>query len=307
MTKIGLLSAVLLFCLVACKREDTPLIKNNSNTANASLADEITYGTDWSGTVSVVIVRKEFTGVNPQTYVSVPEDYVVIGGGVEAAPEFELPGALVTASNPMPDNITWHAAIKDPTGKPHRLVAYAVGLKLPGYTRQTLISEMHIFSDTSAIAPHPFDSVGVYSVDYTLIGGGAQILDAGGNGNYLVASKPVGTAWYGSGKDQNVSSPGSVAVYALGIKTTVLELGKWEVVQEFAGTSTSGGFGVAALNVGGTWVAGCPGGEATYAGNGRLLNTIRPAIKGVTVVSQDYGGADSGTTLAYAVKMRRKM
>jgi hypothetical protein len=208
----------------------------------------------------------------------------------------------------MPDFLTWHVALKDPAGPiSHRFVAYSVGLKLAGFSRQDLVTDMGIFSDSSAISAHPATFASVYSVDYTMIGGGARVNDISGNGNYLVQSIPVGNTWYVSSKDQNVSSPATINAYAVGLKTKILNTGNWEIVQESKGNSVQSGFGIASLGMDQTWVAGCPGAEATYAGNGRLLRTIKPAVRDVLVISQDYKVPDSGNTTAYTLKIRRKM
>jgi hypothetical protein len=313
MTKtIGLLPAMFLFCMTACQKEQT-IKKIQDNTAKKALSPLIAspapiYGTDWSGTVQIVIVTNEATGEHPQVDIKLPDGYALIGGGAVVTPQFTAPGALITASYPDADFTTWHAASKDQLVPfTHTLVGYAIGLKLTGMTKGQLISNMWIFSATSSIAPHPDTSVGVISSDYFLIGGGAKIVYGSGEGNLLVKSIPQGTMWSVSGKDHGVSDPDSITAYAIGIKNYISSFGTLEVVQDSVATYASGGFGTANVTMDSTWVVASAGGNAQYNGPGRMLTSILPGIRNVSVTSKDHEYPDSGTTTAYVVKIRRSI
>jgi hypothetical protein len=310
MTKtIGLLSAMFLFCMTACQKEQT-IKKLQDNTAKKALspllANAPIYGTDWSGMVQIVIVTNQATGEHPQVDIKVPDGYALIGGGAVVTPQLTAPGALITASYPDADYTTWHAASKDQLVPfTHTLVGYAIGLKLTGLTKGQLTSNMWIFSATSGIAPHPDTSVGVISSDYYLIGGGAKIEYGSGEGNLLVKSMPAGTMWSASGKDHGVSDPASITAYAIGIKNYISGIPALEIVQDSATVYVPGGFGTATVTMDSTWVVASAGGNAQYSGPGRMLTSILPGIRYVSVTSKDHEYPSAGTTAAYVVKMRR--
>ncbi|SFD84009.1 hypothetical protein SAMN05518672_103454 [Chitinophaga sp. CF118] len=308
---IGLLSVIFLFCITGCRKdqkikealEATDSTGSKSGTpSNARVA----YGTDGSGTVQIVIITQETTGAHPQTDVAVPQDYVLIGGGAVVTPELTTgAGALLTASYPDDNLTTWHAASKDHlTSFNHTLVAYAIGLKLTGVTRDQLKSYMQVFSNTSGSGQHPTTSVSVGS-GYTLIGGGAKVVYSGA-GNMLVKSMPLGDTWYAGSKDHDVASSAVVTSYAIGIKTAIPNFGNLEIGQESNSNFVPSGFGVVTVNIDNSWVLACPGAQAFYNNAGRMLTAIEANIRDVKVTSKDHKVYDGGTTYAYAVKIRKQ-
>jgi hypothetical protein len=78
-------------------------------------------------------------------------------------------------------------------------------------------------------------------------------------------------------------------------------------VQDSVATYASGGFGTANVTMDSTWVVASAGGNAQYNGPGRMLTSILPGIRNVSVTSKDHEYPDSGTTTAYVVKIRRSI
>lgn len=305
---MSLLSAALLICMTACKKEQT--IKDSNPTAvttalkSASpLLTSVEYGTDWSGTVQIAVVTTTVTGYQPQLDIAVPGGYTLIGGGAVAAPLVNESSAFLTASYPGADFTTWHAASTDHIfSYQHTLWGYAVGLKVTGFTKNDLITNMWLFSNTSRIASHPDTSVSVPNV-YTLIGGGAKV---DSTGNLLVYSYPYGSSWFAGSKDHDYVSPSTITAYALGIKTQLLTMANLEIVRDSVGSYTPSGIGSSSIFTDTSWVAGCPGGRTTYAAAGRMLDGIKPHVKDATADSKDLLYADGGVTSVYVLKIRRK-
>jgi len=321
--KIGLFPVALLFCIIACKKEQpsrqtvtdipqkeaaaiSPKSLNIVQQALARLLAGPVFGTDWSGTVQVVIVTNQATGKLPQVNVGVPSDYALVGGGAVISPTLTEPGALITASYPDSNLVVWHASSKSFVDTfTHTLTAYAIGLKLMGLTSQQLKSNMWLFtSSPSPSAPHPATSVSVSS-NYALVGGGAKIDYGAGRGSYLVASRPSGSTWYVEGKDHGVSSPATITAYAIGLKTFISPFGTLEAGFDSTIVYASSGFGVAPVTTDSSWVVTCPGGLAQYAGPGRMLTALLPGINYAITISKDQQYLDGGNTLAYIAKIRR--
>jgi len=144
-------------------------------------------------------------------------DFVLVGGGAEIFGD-PVPGALLTTSKPNGNG--WFVASKDhvDVGK-HSLRAYAIGLRLAGYTATQLRGQVHVTTVngssgavSSAFAGVPLDSNGDFEL---LLGGGAQTLTTG---QLLTASYPFNTTtWSAASKDHIVSAPGIVTAYAISI------------------------------------------------------------------------------------------
>ncbi|MVT09298.1 hypothetical protein [Chitinophaga tropicalis] len=302
---MSLLWAALLICMTACKKEQaaqdkklTPVLKSES-----PILASVEYGTDWSGTVQIAIVDAIQTGTQPKLDIKVPDGYALIGGGAGATPLVDSSNAFLTASYPDADFTTWHAASTyHIRPREHTLFAYAIGLKVTGFTKEQLTSYMLLFSTTSRVAPHP-DTFASVTNFYTLIGGGAKVNSAG---NLLVHSYPSGSAWFAGSKDHIYDAPSSITAYALGIKTELLQRASLEIVRDSAASYVSSGIGATPIFIDSTWVVGCPGGAATYAGVGRMLIDIKPQIRHAAALSKDLDYPDGGTTAVYVLKIRRK-
>ncbi|MCW3463869.1 hypothetical protein [Chitinophaga nivalis] len=314
MKKILFLFAVVCLFFMACTKEqqlkkdksytDQPTAAASSQAASID-KDVFTYSSDWSGKVQIVIVSRSESGTHVFTDVTVPPDYVLIGGGAVATYPQGSYGALLTASYPDNNLSTWHAASKDHIqSASHTLTGYAIGLKLSGVTKDELKTYIQISSNTTGTAGHPNTYVSTNG-GYTLIGGGAKV-NWSGWGNLLTKSIPSGNSWLVGSKDHIESSPASITAYAIGIQPNIPNFGALEILQESASTYASGSQGVVTVNIDNTWVVASAGAEAQYAGLGRLLVGILPNVRSVTAISHDHLEFDGGTTYAYAVKIRKK-
>jgi hypothetical protein len=307
MTKIGLLSMMMLVCITACKKEQAKISDNLAREAVVSplLVDTIR-GSDWSGSVHIIVVSQQISGEHNEVDISIPDDYVLVGGGGAVTPQATTPGALLTASYPGSNFSTWHAVSKDHlTPFSHTLTGYAIGLKLEGFTKKDLLTLISIDSLTSGDSAHPTAHVSVPK-GYTLLGGGARVDYGNGLGNILVNSFPSGDTWYTGSKDQDWTSPATITAYAIGINQAVLLKGNWEVTQAVDSIYSQSGFRYFSLNFDQSWVVTSPGAATTYAGDGRVLNTIFSDIRKVFVGTQDFQIPDGGITYAYGVAIRRK-
>jgi hypothetical protein len=274
-----------------------------------------TYGTDWSEKVHIIIAtaisgEKES---NPQVHVTLPDDYVLIGGGAWVFPSGENPGALLTASYPDHNLLTWHAESKDHVSSfKHQLIGYAIGLKLTDIPRDELRKYVQIWSNTSPIPAlyYPRTSVSVDS-GYLLIGGGARVnwKEYGNQGNLLIASFPSGNLWYAESKDHVAHSPATITAYAIGIIPNIPNFGQLEIKQVLTyhwSDKRQYDFVTLAFDDE-SWVISCPGAQTNSDnGQGRLIVGIQPNITGTVVGSKDHCNASSGDTFAYAIKIRKQ-
>lgn len=259
---------------------------------------------DWSGLVEIIILKKEITGQHPTTYVDVPSDYVLIGGGAKVSNVGDN-GALLTQSYPSSDLTRWYGASKDhKKTSNHKLEVFAVGLKLKGITSDQLKQHMTIVSSTSSIASWPTTQVNLPS-GYTLIGGGAKV-NWTGEGSLLVKSIPNGNAWAASGKDHISISPATITAYAIGIRPSITSFGDLEISRESTSKWVSKLKTDITESIDSDWLVTCPGGEATFSGRGRMLTILHPDFRSVTIGSSDHIYADSGNTALYMLKIRKK-
>jgi len=158
----------------------------------------------------------------------IEKDYTIIGGG--AIDNWEGYGNLLTASRPEVDTenrvIGWVASGKDQTvSDPATITVFAVGMKVTSTDKGAVIPiKTKCFTKKSEKANHPTVSIFGSDIDsgYLIVDGGA-LDDWSGYGNLLTASVPVLDAnnrvvgWSASGKDQKVSDPSVVTVYAIGM------------------------------------------------------------------------------------------
>lgn len=274
-------------------------IRDGAINANSSYTRQ-----DWSGLVEIIILKKEITGQHPTTYVDIPSDYVLIGGGAKVS-NVGKNGALLTQSYPSSDLTRWYGASKDhKKASNHKLEVFAVGLKLKGISRDQLKQYMVVTSSTSAKANHPATQANLPS-GYTLIGGGAKV-NWTGDGSLLVKSIPNGNAWAVSGKDHITKSPATVTAYAIGIKPNITSFGTLEISRESASKWVSQLGTEITQSIDSDWLISCPGGEATFAGKGRMLTILYPDFRHVTIGSSDHLDKDSGNTILYMLKIRKK-
>jgi len=281
---------------------------------------QIVETTDWSGTVTTRVYECSSSGYSVTVACGVDADFVVVGGGAYAD-YGSGSGALLTESRPL-DNVlqTWVASSKDfLVSNYHTLHCYAIGLRVTGLSRATLLSNMYLAQITSGVTAHPEAGAGFPNEDYVVVGGGARAnyQPYGTQGNFLTASNPyfADIGWYAKSKDHIRSNPASITSYAIGI-TSAWFYGSspWLERQVTTGTgpTVSKGVSVAVAEVPYTWVLTGAGGTADYYYTlpGRLLYGIRPigpsSWNNVTVYSKDHSVTCAGSSTAYAVSIRKK-
>jgi Zn-dependent metalloprotease len=245
--------------------------------------------------------------------VTIPDDtYTLIGGGVEGA---EGPvGHLITMSRPAGKH--WVVSTKDHLqADPHRIRAWAIGLRVVGMANYQLAGSMQITSaTTSAAVPHP-EATALVPFGYHLIGGGFKV-NWSGMGNMAFESAPAGiTGWRARSKDHVVSSPGTITSFAISIANNVgiSNGGNWtfynfrsSIASE---TSTVAPHPSTTVFVpGGHVLSGC-GGTVHWQGTGSLLWQIKPTniyrgVIGCMVGGKEHLGSDPSSATAYAIGLR---
>ena len=174
---------------------------------------------DPTATITVRTYRCPWSATSqaPQVACSVESGYLLVGGGVET--EAESPGALVVGSYPTSNPMvgsqvgeTWQGSTKDHiVAYPHRSRAYAIGLKLAGVSKESLLAQS--FLGTAQSSPTPTAWPTVTAVDSRpgdiVVGGGGYGVPSIGAGQLLTATRPDGTnGWTTASKDHGVSDPG---------------------------------------------------------------------------------------------------
>lgn len=271
--------------------------------------------TDWSGTVTTRVwacLTAGHGGVPavhaPVAQCRVADDEVLVGGGATAS--FDGPGALLTASYPAdPRNLTtWEARSKDHgAADPHHLIVYAVGLRLQGVSRATLLSNMFVNQMSQGPASHPMANAGAFPADILALGDGA-IVDWRGAGNML-----TWTAGGAFAKDHVWADPSVITHYQIGINRTI---------PGFQGTLANGSFHQAVNGAGhvsvnfdlpeGQALTGLSGAVSGIgAGSpGLLLTSI--GLRDLTMATRyearakDHLHADTGTVVGMARFLARK-
>lgn len=267
---------------------------------------------DGSGMVTVRIKTCPGTTVasHNTTTCAVDGDFVLIGGGAEVVGELD-PGALLTASYPA-DLTTWVASSKDQVlFYAHRLNAYSIGLRLAGVSSATLASLLRRVPVSSSSAEHP-SIASPAPAGFTLIGGGAQAHWIS-SGQLLTTSAPRGAQWAAASKDHILPEAGTVDAFAIAVPTSIPGFGSLDVMPLQVTTSVPlTGYGTANLGVPAGWVLASIGGSATYTSEGRMLTDLIPFVDapanltpGATVRSKDHDKADSGSTTAYVLAIRK--
>jgi hypothetical protein len=229
-------------------------------------------------------------------------------------------GALLTASYPADDGSAWLASSKDHNvPQPHRLTAFAIGMRIDGVTRERLAGELlTVVRTRSGHAAHPFASARP-PAGHTLIGGGFRVnwRDPGGShaeGNLATASFPrAGGAWTARSKDHRVSSPCTIDAYAVCLKSSFAVGGVRYTVDVRTDFAESGGHPVphpsAALPLpaSGHVLTGI-GAEALPTEPGSLLWRLEPTADGtgpgVRSGSKDHGERSPGTLCAWTLGIR---
>lgn len=240
-------------------------------------------------------------------------DRVLVGGGGNVEGGNSNIGALLIHSFGSPTaGGSWLAFSKDHVySNPHNVRAWAVGLKLTGYTANQLasvITTTWAYSAGGEVA-NPA-AVALTPQNQIMLGGGA-VVNTAGAGQLLTAIMPTNAGWVGKSKDHIVSSPGSISVQTFSMPSCPAGLG-YCVASRIGATSGPSPTGYHTQSAGpalyGSEVVIAPGGEAFFNGYGRMLShlTPNPYYMGLSVlVSKDHGFVDTGTDVAAYVSLRR--
>jgi hypothetical protein len=244
---------------------------------------------------------------------SVDPSFVLVGGGAQTY--YSGKGAMLTESRPNDDGQyrTWIASSKDHVyADPHWLDVYAVGMRLDGVSRATLVAQMQIKSSTSGTNTGVVSWQTATDQGYTLIGGGAKV-NWSGAGSLLFRSSPFASqtdnrTWLAGAKDHLVSSSASLTVYAIGIKPVIPGFGTLDIATRFNGGSVGGNqAGNVQVSADAGWVSASPGALSDWGSSqGRLLTGIVPGIATAVAKDKDHGKPAAGTLWAYSRQIRVK-
>jgi hypothetical protein len=271
-----------------------------------------TYFNDYSNTVHTVVVEADAQendqgGFGPLT---MPSGYVQIGGGAYTS-ETEAGGYLI-ASYPCPGCSSWLGESHDhQVADTHTITVYSVGLKLDGVSATTLAS--HITYPTQIwLGPShtPAAAVTVAS-GYTLIGGGARVINNVSKGNFLTWSYPSGNTWNVGSKDINVSSLADIEAFAVGIHTTIPGfVGELEIdTTPQPRYNVSSGLQTQSFALATGWAPAGIGAISSWATNGRILTGMRPPCatnSQYQVQTKDCMVVSTGGIDLYPIKVRKK-
>lgn len=271
---------------------------------------------DASGRVRIRVYECTGYGQLNEVHCGVDPDEVLVGGGAWA--DYGPPplswGALLVASAPLNANLeTWVGKSKDHMkANHHTLHTYAVGMKLSGVTRATLLGTTSptapkyiIYREaTSGVDQHPARDVSL-PTGYQVLGGGGWANFSGCNGNMLTASyRSSATKWFASSKDHESPCPGTISTRVIGVTTgTIPGFGQLLAQQREASVFSSGGVGTVSKNQTSGWATTCAGGKTT--GN-RLLFQMSPTDDNNFLTgSKDHLVPASGTTFTYVMEVKK--
>ncbi|WP_336243373.1 M4 family metallopeptidase [Corallococcus exercitus] len=267
-------------------------------------AIELFRQTDTSGKLTIAVFERYATtaaGVNTNFTVTVPSDFVVIGGGGEGK---EAPsGNLLTASYPDTGLTSWLVSTKDHLiADPVQVRAWAIGLKVAGLTPAQLRGYLAVSTATSANVAHP-DVTAALPAGYVLAGGGIKV-NWTGAGNLATASAPsTTTSWRVRSKDHTNSSPATATAYAIGINSSIPGVG---TISNVINGGTSSVVAHPAYTVGlstGYALSGC-GAFVNWSGAGNMLWRIKPVNSGCSVASKDHEDSSPASISGYALGLR---
>lgn len=318
--------------LLACGQAGPEQGSENINRVGEALVTPDKIYTDGSGQLSILVRtcdwQGSFTPLPHCSYCAVDPDWVLVGGGAEIQtsgtgstaakivgsfpypyslsslnPDFGA-GTETCIGNPPPDTTTDYLAwaARSNGGTNHKVRAYAIGIKISGYTAADLRGSM-FWSDTtsfSSLTPTiTSPSVGAGA----LLGGGANML---GNAHaYLTESRPLSDAssWIGTGR----TSDGNIA----GIKVYYLpsfnNFGLFTKVRSATGSSGTGSTS-ASVSTPYPWVTTSIGGKGLSGANYLASRTLRGLLpfasstQGVAdTTAPEIGQSINGATTAYSL------
>jgi len=243
---------------------------------NGNDVNKIFEQTDASGKITIAVFERfaqTASGHNTDFTVTVPNDYVVLGGGGEGK---ESPqGNLITASYPNAGLTAWLVSTKDHINADPAQVRAAHRVVLPGrLTPAQVRNYVSVNTATSAFASHP-DVTATVPAGFVLAGGGIKV-NWSGAGNLATASAPSGAnGWRARSKDHYTASPATATAYAIGINGSIPGVG---IITNIVNGGTSGVAAHPAFTqtlTSGYALSGC-GAFVKWTGNGNLLWKLRP-------------------------------
>lgn len=284
-----LLLATMLITTIACKKEQ----KLPRITDIAATGTIYNYATDSSGKVKTVVVYDRAVGLKNDVSTSLPNDYVLIGGGGYSVSDT---GYFMTASYPDDSLTTWTVKFSQPAKLNNIIYAYAVGLKLEGLTKAQLKANIQLMAG--------IDSASVDS-SYVLIGGGTKVTYAG-KGKRLIKSRPGGNTWYGATTGYLPADSATMTTYAIGIKKDIPVFGSLNV-EHYAEANplTNNKNSSVIIKLDDNWVTACPGAELIGTIPGRRLTTMYPLTRAISIFSVRDSSDTNGSTAGYMIKLRK--
>jgi len=247
---------------------------------------------------------------HPVVQCSVDPDYVLVGGGAWAS--YNGAGALLTASYPFdPSQLTtWEGRSKDHgIVDAHVLIVYAIGLRLDGVSRSTLLSNMFVNRRSSAVESHPYIfaprfSPGIFD---TSVG---CFVDWHGAGNLLTSCDPDNGA---RSKDHEWADPASITQYRLGISEQIANFGTLQN-DLFVNGASDIGTGALEARVSRpsgfvpTGVGGYDNANGVFVTPGRLLTRLAPFTENLNIAaaaSKDHLFEDLGSVHVHLFVLRK--
>lgn len=287
-----------------------------SDTADEQFANKLLLDDrlDWSGAVRVRVYECTGYGQILEVRCGVDPDEVLVGGGGWADYGTGW-GALLTASAPLDANLeTWVARSKDHIkANFHTLHSYAVGMKLSGVTRATLLgttspsaTKYIVYRElTSGIDPHPAATVSL-PAGYKAIGGGGLVTYGNCAGNMLTASyRASSTQWFASSKDHRAACAATISSRVIGITTgSIPGFGTLLTQQRSSSIFSSSGVGVISKNQTSGWATVCAGGSTD--GNRMLFQMSPTSQNNFRTGSKDHIDAASGSTFTYVMEVAKQ-
>jgi len=156
----------------------------------------------------------------PQASVKLPDGFVLLSGGAQV--NWTSPGNLLTSSYPLSSS-EWTASATDYRGASQGTVTvYAIGARMiDGSKIPSNVYDLVIKTSDKKRRP---TALAQLLDDFTLVGGGAQVINPVGlkHSSFLLGSYPTANSWTASATDHAHVNPAQVVSYAIGFQTKFL-------------------------------------------------------------------------------------
>ncbi len=266
------------------------------------LGNQTSSAQDGSGKVTVAVFERvsEFDSGIPRRFrVTVPADYVVIGGGAEG---LQSPyGNMLTQSEPTDDLRSWEVSSKEHIyTNPIKIKAWAIGMKVAGLTRAQLLQHIQVVRATSASGATPEANASV-GPDFVLAGGGFRV-DWAGYGQLATASYPSSPGvWTAKSKQHHSPAAATIDSVAIGVRRAIPGVGT-VLATTASETSPYSAYPLASAYVPvGYARTGC-GAQDNWSGAGNMLWRIVPVGQNAcTGQGKDHYTPSPATLDTYAI------